>query len=100
MTVPSAALTTNHYSDDGAHAYLASQGRQPPFITVRRTPSPSRSDHSATSSVRSQSTESRRSPTLQDEKGTDVESEKMVEIDFANGKPVRVADRFGKGAKR
>jgi len=33
-TVPSAALTTNHYSDDGAHAYLASQGRQPPFITV------------------------------------------------------------------
>jgi len=38
--------------------------------------------------------------TLQDEKGTDVESEKMVEIDFANGKPVRAADQFGKGAKR
>jgi len=24
----------------------------------------------------------------------------MVEIDFANGKPVRAADQFGKGAKR
>jgi DNA-binding beta-propeller fold protein YncE len=38
--------------------------------------------------------------TLQDEHGQDVESEKLVEIDFANGKPVRASDQFGKGAKR
>jgi DNA-binding beta-propeller fold protein YncE len=38
--------------------------------------------------------------TLEDEHGQDVESEKVVEIDFANGKPVRASDQFGKGAKR
>jgi hypothetical protein len=38
--------------------------------------------------------------TLQDEKGVEVESEKMIEIDFANGRPVRASDQFGKGAKR
>src|SRR5499427_733486 len=38
--------------------------------------------------------------TLQDENGTNAESEKMVEIDFANGKPVRAGDQFGKGQKR
>jgi NHL repeat len=38
--------------------------------------------------------------TLQDEKGVAVESEKMIEIDFANGRPVRASDQFGKGAKR
>jgi DNA-binding beta-propeller fold protein YncE len=38
--------------------------------------------------------------TLEDEHGQGVESEKVVEIDFANGKPVRASDQFGKGAKR
>ena len=38
--------------------------------------------------------------TLQDEKGAEVESEKMIEIDFANGKPVKASDQFGKGAKQ
>jgi len=38
--------------------------------------------------------------TLQDERGTAVESEKMVEIDFVDGRPVRASDQFGKGAKR
>jgi ketopantoate reductase len=38
--------------------------------------------------------------TLQDEHGQDVESEKVVEIDFVNGKAVRASDQFGKGAKR
>ena len=38
--------------------------------------------------------------TLQDEHGVDVESEKVVEIDFENGKPVRASDQFGKGARR
>ena len=38
--------------------------------------------------------------TLQDEHGTDVESEKVVEIDFANGRPIRASDQFGKGARR
>ena len=37
---------------------------------------------------------------LQDEHGQAVESEKVVEIDFANGKPVRASDQFGKGAVR
>jgi DNA-binding beta-propeller fold protein YncE len=37
--------------------------------------------------------------TLQDETGANAESEKMVEIDFANGKPVRAGDQFGKGKK-
>jgi len=38
--------------------------------------------------------------TLEDEHGQAVESEKMVEIDFVNGKPIRASDQFGKGAKR
>jgi DNA-binding beta-propeller fold protein YncE len=38
--------------------------------------------------------------TLQDENGANAESEKMLEIDFANGKPVRAGDQFGKGQKR
>ena len=38
--------------------------------------------------------------TLQDENGANAESEKMLEIDFANGKPVRAGDQFGKGKKR
>lgn len=38
--------------------------------------------------------------TLEDEHGQAVESEKVVEIDFVNGKPVRASDQFGKGAKR
>ena len=36
--------------------------------------------------------------TLKDEHGQDVESEKVVEIDFVNGKPLRASDQFGKGA--
>src|SRR4051812_34515230 len=35
--------------------------------------------------------------TLQDESGKDVQSEKLLEIDFANGKPVRAGDQFGIG---
>ena len=38
--------------------------------------------------------------TLQDENGTNVESEKMLEIDFADGKPVRAGSQFGNGANR
>jgi DNA-binding beta-propeller fold protein YncE len=38
--------------------------------------------------------------TLQDETGANAESEKMLEIDFANGKPVVAGDQFGKGKKR
>jgi DNA-binding beta-propeller fold protein YncE len=38
--------------------------------------------------------------TLQDEHGAKAESEKMLEIDFANGKPVAAGDQFGKGKKR
>lgn len=38
--------------------------------------------------------------TLQDENGTNVESEKMLEIDFAGGKAVQAGDQFGKGKKR
>jgi DNA-binding beta-propeller fold protein YncE len=34
---------------------------------------------------------------LKDENGTLVQSEKMMEIDFANGKPVRNGDQFGLG---
>ena len=37
--------------------------------------------------------------TLQDENGANAESEKMLEIDFVNGKPVRAGDQFGKGKK-
>jgi hypothetical protein len=35
--------------------------------------------------------------TLQDENGKDVQSEKLLEIDFAGGKPVRAGDQFGIG---
>src|SRR6476660_4845153 len=38
--------------------------------------------------------------TLQDETGANAESEKMLEIDFANSKPVAAGDQFGKGKKR
>ena len=38
--------------------------------------------------------------TLQDEHGANAESEKMLEIDFAGGKPAVAGDQFGKGKKR
>src|SRR5262245_46788896 len=38
--------------------------------------------------------------TLQDETGANAESEKLLEIDFAGGKPVAAGDQFGKGKKR
>jgi DNA-binding beta-propeller fold protein YncE len=38
--------------------------------------------------------------TLTDEKGGQVHSEKVVEIDFAGGKPVRAGDQFAMGAVR
>jgi DNA-binding beta-propeller fold protein YncE len=38
--------------------------------------------------------------TLQDEHGANAESEKMLEIDFAGGKPRLAGDQFGKGKKR
>jgi DNA-binding beta-propeller fold protein YncE len=38
--------------------------------------------------------------TLQDENGGNVESEKMLEIQFAGGKPVQAGDQFGKGTTR
>ena len=34
--------------------------------------------------------------TLQDENGANAESEKMLEIDFANGKPSVAGDQFGR----
>lgn len=37
---------------------------------------------------------------LRDEEGREVHSEKLLEIDFANGKPIRVGDQFGMGQKR
>jgi len=37
--------------------------------------------------------------TLQDEQGRDVQSEKLIEIDFQDDRPVRVADQFGLGRK-
>jgi DNA-binding beta-propeller fold protein YncE len=37
---------------------------------------------------------------LTDEKGREVHSEKMVEIHFQNGQPVRSGDQFGLGRKR
>ncbi len=37
---------------------------------------------------------------LTDENGTAVQSEKMVEIDFRNGRPVRAGDQFGLGRAR
>jgi DNA-binding beta-propeller fold protein YncE len=38
--------------------------------------------------------------TLQDEHGANAESEKMLEIDFVNGRPAAAGDQFGKGKKR
>jgi hypothetical protein len=38
--------------------------------------------------------------TLRDETGTQLQSEKMVEIDFDNGKPVSNNDQFAVGQKR
>ena len=38
--------------------------------------------------------------TLSDETGRQVHSEKIVEIDFANGKPVRTGDQFGLGRRQ
>src|SRR5262249_39343065 len=38
--------------------------------------------------------------TLQDESGGRVESEKMLEIDFAGGKPIRAGNQFGFGTKK
>jgi DNA-binding beta-propeller fold protein YncE len=38
--------------------------------------------------------------TLQDENGVNAESEKMLEIDFANGKPSRAGNQFGNGMKK
>ena len=37
---------------------------------------------------------------LKDEKGADVQSEKLLEIDFAGGKPLRAGDQFGLGHVR
>lgn len=36
---------------------------------------------------------------LKDEKGTEVQSEKLLEINFLQGQPVRVGDQFGLGRK-
>lgn len=38
--------------------------------------------------------------TLEDETGRQVQSEKLLEVDFADGKPVRAGDQFGIGQKR
>jgi hypothetical protein len=38
--------------------------------------------------------------TLQDENGVNAESEKLLEIDFAGGRPSAAGDQFGKGKKR
>ncbi len=38
--------------------------------------------------------------TLQDENGANAESEKLLEIDFARGKPAVAGDQFGTGKKR
>ena len=35
--------------------------------------------------------------TLKDETGKEVQSEKLLEIDFADGKPVKAGDQFGVG---
>jgi len=37
--------------------------------------------------------------TLEDETGQDVASEKLLEIDFSNGVPIRAGDQFGRGQK-
>jgi DNA-binding beta-propeller fold protein YncE len=36
---------------------------------------------------------------LKDEQGHDVQSEKLLEIDFADGQPIRTGDQFGLGRK-
>jgi DNA-binding beta-propeller fold protein YncE len=38
--------------------------------------------------------------TLEDETGRNVQSEKLLEIVFAGGKPVRAGDQFGIGQRR
>jgi len=38
--------------------------------------------------------------TLEDEKGRHVETEKLLQIDFANGRPVRAGDQFCFGQVR
>jgi hypothetical protein len=38
--------------------------------------------------------------TLKDEAGQHVASEKLLEIDFANGKPVRAGDQVARGQRR
>jgi len=38
--------------------------------------------------------------TLEDEVGRHVQSEKLLEIDFGNGKPLRAGDQFAMGTKR
>jgi YVTN family beta-propeller protein len=38
--------------------------------------------------------------TLRDEAGQQLQTEKMVEVDFSNGKPIRNGDQFGIGQKR
>jgi hypothetical protein len=38
--------------------------------------------------------------TLKNERDTEVQSEKMLEIDFDGGQPVRAGDQFGVGQKR
>ncbi len=38
--------------------------------------------------------------TLRDEKGADVQSEKMLEIDFKGDKPVAIGDQFGLGRRK
>ena len=38
--------------------------------------------------------------TLKDENGLDVQSEKLLEIDFAGGKAVRAGDQFAIGGRR
>jgi hypothetical protein len=37
---------------------------------------------------------------LQDENKVDVQSEKLLEIDFKDGQPVRTGDQFGLGWRR
>jgi DNA-binding beta-propeller fold protein YncE len=37
---------------------------------------------------------------LEDENGQAVQSEKIVQIDFEEGRPVRASDQFGKGTIR
>ena len=38
--------------------------------------------------------------TLEDETGQHVQSEKLLEIDFANGRPARAGDQFAIGQRR